>query len=39
MTIEQIAQDCTFYTPNYFIGNFFHQFKMTPGEYRREMKG
>ena len=26
MTIEQIAQDCTFYTPNYFIGNFFHQF-------------
>ena len=36
MSIEQIALECKFYTPNYFIGNFFHEYKMTPQEYRRQ---
>lgn len=36
LSVEQIARDCTFYTPNYFMGSFFHQYKMTPDEYRRE---
>ena len=34
MSVEQIALECKFYTPNYFIGNFFHEYKMTPQEYR-----
>ncbi|MBR1485452.1 MAG: helix-turn-helix domain-containing protein, partial [Prevotella sp.] len=38
MSIEEIAQECGFYTPNYYIGNFFHKYKMTPGEYREENK-
>jgi len=38
LPIDQIARDCTFYTPNYFMGNFFHQYKMTPDEYRREKR-
>lgn len=33
-SIENIAKECGFYTPNYFIGNFFHEYKMTPKEYR-----
>ena len=36
MDIEQIALECKFYTPNYFIGNFFHEYKMLPEEYRRQ---
>ena len=35
LSIEEIAQKCGFYTPNYFIGNFFHEYKMTPAEYRK----
>lgn len=35
-TVEEIAEECGFYTPNYFIGNFFHEYKMTPMEYRVE---
>lgn len=38
LTIEQIAKECGFYTPNYMIGNFFHHYKMTPGEYREQFK-
>ena len=34
-SIEQIADVCGFYTPNYFIGNFFHYYKQTPAEYRQ----
>lgn len=34
MSLEEIANECGFYTPNYLIGNFFHQYKMTPQEYR-----
>ena len=33
-SIEQIANECGFYTPNYLIGTFFHQYKQTPAEYR-----
>lgn len=36
MTIEEIANETGFYTPNFFIGNFFHQYKKTPAEYRTE---
>lgn len=36
LDIEQIALECKFYTPNYFIGNFFHEYKKTPQEYREQ---
>jgi AraC-like DNA-binding protein len=32
--VEDISVECQFYTPNYFIGNFFHLYKKTPSEYR-----
>ena len=35
LSIEQISVDCGFYTPNFFYGNFFHEYKQTPGEYRQ----
>lgn len=35
-SVDEIAKECGFYTPNYFIGNFFHQYKVTPLEYREE---
>ena len=35
MPIEDIASECGFYSPNYLMGNFFRQYKMTPGEYRK----
>lgn len=38
LSVEQVADECLFYTPNYFIGSFFHQFKLTPKEYREEFK-
>jgi AraC-like DNA-binding protein len=38
-SIEEISSECGFYTPNYFIGNFFHQYKLTPKEYREENAG
>ena len=34
-SIETIADECGFYSPNYLMGNFFRQYKMTPGEYRK----
>lgn len=36
-TIEQIAAECGFSTPNYLIGSFFRQYKMTPKEYRENL--
>ena len=33
-SIEQIAEECGFYTANYLIGTFFHQHKQTPKEFR-----
>lgn len=38
MTIEEISSACGFYTPNYFMGNFFHEHKLTPAEYRAEKR-
>lgn len=35
-TVEEISDECGFYTPNYFMGNFFHEHKQTPREYREE---
>jgi transcriptional regulator GlxA family with amidase domain len=35
-TVEEVSDECGFYTPNYFIGNFFHKYKQTPREYREE---
>ncbi len=34
-TVEEISDECGFYTPNYFMGNFFHEYKRTPGEFRK----
>ena len=33
-SITRISEECGFYSPNYLIGTFFHQYKMTPREYR-----
>ena len=38
-SVEEIATECGFYTPNYFMGNFFHEYKLTPREYREEHSG
>ena len=35
-SVETIASECGFYTPNYFMGTFFHKYKMTPREYREK---
>ena len=35
-SIEEIAKESGFYTPNYFLGNFFHKNKMTPTEFREQ---
>lgn len=34
-SIGEIATECGFYTANYMMGTFFHQYKQTPEEYRR----
>ena len=36
LSIDEIASQCKFYTTNYFIGNFFHEYKVTPQEYRED---
>lgn len=33
-SIAQISEECGFNSPNYMIGTFYHQYKMTPREYR-----
>ena len=38
MTIEQISDECGFYTPNYLMGNFCHEHKQTPREYREDRR-
>ena len=38
-SIEEVANECGFYTPNYFIGNFFHNYKQLPTEYRAAHQG
>ena len=32
-SVEQVANDCGFATPNYFIASFYHKYKQTPREY------
>ena len=34
MSIEQIAVECDFVSPNYLIAKFYHKYRMTPHEYR-----
>ena len=35
-SIEDIALECKFCSPNFFIANFYHKFKQTPYGYRAE---
>ena len=35
-TIDKIAEECNYITPNYFIALFFHTYQMTPLEYRKK---
>lgn len=35
-TVEEIATACGFSSVNYFMGRFFHEYKLTPREYRAE---
>ena len=34
--MEEIAAECGFVTPNFFIATFYHEHKMTPEIYRRQ---
>ena len=34
MSVEQIAVECGFVSPNYLIAKFYHKYRMTPQEYR-----
>ena len=34
--INEVAEECCFITPNYFIAVFFHTHQMTPKEYREQ---
>jgi len=36
-SVEDVATDCGFATPNYFIACFFHKFKQTPREYCEDL--
>jgi AraC-like DNA-binding protein len=36
-SIEEIASDCHFMSPNYFIASFYHQYKQTPEQYRKSL--
>ena len=35
-SIDMIADECSFVSPNFFIALFFHTYKMTPLEYRKK---
>ena len=34
--VEEIASECGFISPNYFIGTFYHEHQMTPEVYRQK---
>ncbi len=34
-SVEQIANELMFVTPNYFISSFYHHFRQTPKDYRK----
>ncbi|MDE5571092.1 MAG: helix-turn-helix domain-containing protein [Prevotella sp.] len=35
MTIEKIADQCHYVSPNYFIASFYHHYRTTPQDYRK----
>lgn len=37
-SVDEISAECGFHTPNYFMGCFFHRYKLTAKEYREEYK-
>ena len=37
-TVEQVAGECGFASPSFFIASFFRKYKKTPFEYREEMQ-
>ncbi|MBR1505994.1 MAG: glycosyltransferase [Prevotella sp.] len=34
LTVEQVAEECRFVSPNYFIASFYHHYRKTPADYR-----
>jgi AraC-like DNA-binding protein len=34
-SVEEIANELMFVTPNYFISSFYHHFRQTPKDYRK----
>ena len=34
-TIEDIADECGFVSPNFFIASFYHRYRVTPADYRK----
>lgn len=36
-SIEEIAEECRFVSPNFFIASFFHRYRQTPDDYRNSM--
>lgn len=34
MSIDRVAEQCGFVSPNFFIASFYHQYRLTPKEYR-----
>lgn len=37
LSVEEVAMECGFVSPNFFIANFYHTFQMTPQEYREHL--
>jgi len=33
-SVEEIANECNFISPNYFIASFYHRYRQTPADYR-----
>jgi len=34
MEVEDVAGQCNFVSPNFFIASFYHHYRMTPADYR-----
>lgn len=37
MSVEEIAEECRFVSPNFFVASFFHRYRQTPDDYRNSM--
>jgi len=37
VSLEEVAMNCGFVSPNFFISSFYHTFQMTPQEYRQHL--